>query len=191
MVSRFRLAGFEEDPPRGGIPLYCTQRVGFVNKILIGFKKHPVCPPLLLAAHRMLAEAFNLCESSPQQPVAQTRRCGHEPRSWHLGIGFLREQGQRLLAADGLRLQQQAAAQSALEWGRVQEWALQPEVQCKQTQRLRVCVRLFGERVLLIAGNDDLLLWQGGDIAEGQIRFSAHGWSDFCPLKESTLCQLP
>ncbi|MDF3636716.1 DUF2509 family protein, partial [Enterobacter cloacae] len=48
-----------------------------------------------------------------------------------------------------------------------------------------------GERVLLIAGNDDLLLWQGGDIAEGQIRFSAHGWSDFCPLKESTLCQLP
>ncbi|WP_312721694.1 DUF2509 family protein, partial [Escherichia sp. AM3] len=39
--------------------------------------------------------------------------------------------------------------------------------------------------------NDNLLLWRGGDISEGQIRFSAHGWSDFCPLKESTLCQLP
>ncbi|MFB4790278.1 DUF2509 family protein [Enterobacter hormaechei subsp. xiangfangensis] len=96
-----------------------------------------------------------------------------------------------LVSGESLSVRQQAAVQSALEWGRVQEWALQPEVQCKQTQRLRVCVGLFGERVLLIAGNDDLLLWQGGDIAEGQIRFSAHGWSDFCPLKESTLCQLP
>ncbi|WP_337057581.1 DUF2509 family protein [Enterobacter hormaechei] len=96
-----------------------------------------------------------------------------------------------LVSGESLSVRQQAAVQSALEWGRVQEWALQPEVQCKQTQRLRVCVRLFGKRVLLIAGNDDLLLWQGGDIAEGQIRFSAHGWSDFCPLKESTLCQLP
>ncbi|EHN8716629.1 DUF2509 family protein [Enterobacter hormaechei] len=96
-----------------------------------------------------------------------------------------------LVSGESLSVRQQAAVQSALEWGRVQEWALQPEVQCKQTQRSRVCVRLFGERVLLIAGNDDLLLWQGGDIAEGQIRFSAHGWSDFCPLKESTLCQLP
>ena len=96
-----------------------------------------------------------------------------------------------LVSGESLSVRQQAAVQSALEWGRVQEWALQPEVQCKQTQRLRVCVRLFAERVLLIAGNDDLLLWQGGDIAEGQIRFSAHGWSDFCPLKESTLCQLP
>lgn len=96
-----------------------------------------------------------------------------------------------LVSGESLSVRQQAAVQSALEWGRVQEWALQPEVQCKQTQRLRVCVRLFAERVLLIAGNDDLLLWQGGDIAEAQIRFSAHGWSDFCPLKESTLCQLP
>lgn len=96
-----------------------------------------------------------------------------------------------LVSGESLSVRQQAAVQSALEWGRVQEWALQPEVQCKQTQRLRVGIRLFGARVLLIAGNDNLLLWRGGDISEGQIRFSAHGWSDFCPLKESTLCQLP
>lgn len=96
-----------------------------------------------------------------------------------------------LVNGESLSVRQQATVQSALEWGRVQEWALQPEVQCKQTQRLRVCIRLFGARVLLIAGNDNLLLWRGGDISEGQIRFSAHGWSDFCPLKESTLCQLP
>ncbi|HED3852595.1 TPA: DUF2509 family protein, partial [Enterobacter soli] len=25
----------------------------------------------------------------------------------------------------------------------------------------------------------------------GRIRFSPHGWSDFCPLKENALCQLP
>lgn len=96
-----------------------------------------------------------------------------------------------LVNGESLSIRQQAALQSAQEWGRVQDWALQPEVQCKLTQGLRVCVRLFGERVLLIAGNDDLLLWRGGDIAEGQIRFSPHGWSDFCPLKESALCQLP
>lgn len=96
-----------------------------------------------------------------------------------------------LVSGESLSVRQQAAVQSALEWGRVQEWALQPEVQCKQTQRLRVCIRLFRARVLLIAGNENLLLWRGGDISEGQIRFSAHGWSDFCPLKESTLCQLP
>ncbi|MBM0698503.1 DUF2509 family protein, partial [Klebsiella pneumoniae] len=25
----------------------------------------------------------------------------------------------------------------------------------------------------------------------GQVRFSAHGWSDFCPLREASLCQMP
>ncbi|HBT8328282.1 TPA: DUF2509 family protein, partial [Klebsiella pneumoniae] len=24
-----------------------------------------------------------------------------------------------------------------------------------------------------------------------QVRFSAHGWSDFCPLREASLCQMP
>ncbi|WP_419894891.1 DUF2509 family protein [Pseudomonas aeruginosa] len=23
------------------------------------------------------------------------------------------------------------------------------------------------------------------------MRFSAHGWSDFCPLREASLCQMP
>ncbi|HBI6862308.1 DUF2509 family protein [Enterobacter hormaechei] len=96
-----------------------------------------------------------------------------------------------LVSGESHFVRQQAAVQSALEWGRVQRWALQPEVQCRQVQRVRVCLRRFDERVLLIAGNDDLLLWRGGEVAEGQIRFSTHGWSDFCPLKESALCQLP
>lgn len=89
-------------------------------------------------------------------------------------------------------IQQQAATQSALEWGRVQHWSLQPDVQCKQRQTQRVCVRVLNEsQVLLIAGDGELLLWRGGEIVNGHIRFLPHGWSDFCPLKERALCRLP
>ena len=97
-----------------------------------------------------------------------------------------------LVGGESRSIQQQASVQSALEWGRVQRWALQPEVQCKQVQTWRVCLRLLSEaRVLLIAGSNGLLLWRGGEVAEGRIRFAVHGWSDFCPLKEKALCQLP
>lgn len=89
-------------------------------------------------------------------------------------------------------IQQQAATQSALEWGRVQHWSLQPDVQCKQRQTQRVCLRVLNEsQVLLIAGDGELLLWRGGEIVNGHIRFLPHGWSDFCPLKERALCRLP
>ncbi|WGL82512.1 DUF2509 family protein [Enterobacter cloacae] len=98
-----------------------------------------------------------------------------------------------MLVGDEIRaIQQQAATQSALEWGRVQHWSLQPDVQCKQRQTQRVCVRVLNEsQVLLIAGDGDLLLWRGGEIVNGHIRFLPHGWSDFCPLKERALCRLP
>ena len=97
-----------------------------------------------------------------------------------------------LVGDESRAIQQQAAAQSALEWGRVQHWSLQPDVQCKQRQTQRVCVRVLNEsQVLLIAGDGDLLLWRGGEIVNGHIRFLPHGWSDFCPLKERALCRLP
>jgi len=97
-----------------------------------------------------------------------------------------------LVNGESVSLRGQAAVQSALEWGRVQRWLIGPEQQCKQTQSLRVCLRLLSEdRVLLIAGDNDQRLWRGGEIAEGRIRFSPHGWSDFCPIKESALCRLP
>lgn len=87
----------------------------------------------------------------------------------------------------------QAGVQSTLEWGKVQQWALQPDVQCRQPgQQSRVCLRLLNDnQVLLIAGDHDVLLWQLGAIIERHIRFSPHGWTDFCPLKENALCQLP
>ncbi|MGX5028019.1 DUF2509 family protein [Enterobacter asburiae] len=97
-----------------------------------------------------------------------------------------------LVGRESRSLQQQAAVQSALEWGRVQSWSPNPEVQCKQASSWRVCLRPLGETtVLLIAGDSDLLLWRAGEIVDGKIRFSPHGWSDFCPLKERSLCQLP
>lgn len=97
-----------------------------------------------------------------------------------------------LVGGESRSIQQQAAVQSALEWGRVQRWSLQPDVQCKQRQTQRVCLRVLNEtRVLLIAGEGEQLLWRGGEITDGRIRFLPHGWSDFCPLKESALCQLP
>ncbi|AIV31215.1 DUF2509 family protein [Enterobacter cloacae] len=97
-----------------------------------------------------------------------------------------------LVGDESRAIQQQAVTQSALEWGRVQHWSLQPDVQCKQRQTQRVCMRVLNEsQVLLIAGDGELLLWRGGEIVNGHIRFLPHGWSDFCPLKERALCRLP
>ncbi|SAF91711.1 protein YgdB [Enterobacter cloacae] len=97
-----------------------------------------------------------------------------------------------LVGGEKSSLQQQATVQSALEWGRVQSWSSETQVQCKKTPAWRVCLRqLSGARVLLIAGDSGLLLWRSGEIVDGNVRFSPHGWSDFCPLKESALCQLP
>ncbi|MEB7933426.1 DUF2509 family protein [Enterobacter quasiroggenkampii] len=97
-----------------------------------------------------------------------------------------------LVGGESRSLQQQATAQSALEWGRVQRWAPELQIQCKTTSTWRVCLRQLSEaRLLLIASGNDLLLWRAGEIVDGNVRFSPHGWSDFCPLKESALCQLP
>lgn len=97
-----------------------------------------------------------------------------------------------LVGGEKSSIQQQATVQSAHEWGRVQSWSSETQVQCKETPAWRVCLRqLSGARVLLIAGDSGLLLWRSGEIVDGNVRFSPHGWSDFCPLKESALCQLP
>lgn len=108
------------------------------------------------------------------------------------GLNQQLESFRSLVNGESVSLRRQADVQSALEWGRMQRWLLQPEQQCKQRQSLRVCLRVLSEdRVMLIAGDNDLTLWRGGEIAEGRVRFSPHGWSDFCPLKESALCRLP
>ena len=97
-----------------------------------------------------------------------------------------------IVGSESQQIRRQAIVQSALEWGRVQSWQIQPDVQCKQDKQWKVCLRLFDVgRALLVAGSGDLLLWRGGVVQDGKVLFSPHGWSDFCPVKEGRLCQLP
>ena len=84
------------------------------------------------------------------------------------------------VATESQALQHQAVVQSAMEWGRMQSWQRQP------------AVRLHGEdNVLLITDYEGMSLWRQGEVIDGNIVFSAHGWSDFCPLREAALCLLP
>ncbi|QMD51411.1 DUF2509 family protein [Citrobacter sp. RHB35-C21] len=91
-------------------------------------------------------------------------------------------------------LQRQAVVQSAMEWGRMQPWRLQLAAQCRRytTQDVAVCLRLLTNNfVLLIVHYEGVSLWRQGAIIDDNIEYSAHGWSDFCPLKEQALCQIP
>lgn len=98
----------------------------------------------------------------------------------------------RMMSRERQLILQQANVQSALEWGKSQLWPVGPGIQCEKGLQGRVCLRVTEDnRVLLIAGSGELLLWRGGIIQDGRVVFSRHGWSDFCPLKESALCQLP
>lgn len=85
-------------------------------------------------------------------------------------------------------------AESLLQWGRSQPWAVTPLPQCRQAKAGggRVCLRgVTPDRVLLIAGQGAFLRWLSGRIEQQNVLFNEHGWSDFCPLKEVSLCQLP
>ncbi|MFP1453505.1 DUF2509 family protein [Escherichia coli] len=90
----------------------------------------------------------------------------------------------------------QAIVQSALAWGKMHSWQTQPAVQCSQYAGTdaRVCLRLLADNeALLVAGYEGVSLWRTGEVIDGKISwfFSPRGWSDFCPLKERALCQLP
>ncbi|HCW0177583.1 DUF2509 family protein [Citrobacter freundii] len=98
------------------------------------------------------------------------------------------------VATQSQALQRQAVLQSAMEWGRMQPWSIQQAVQCRRyiTQDAVVCLRLLSINfVLLIAHHEGGSLWRQGIVTEGNLEFLAHGWSDFCPLKDQALCQIP
>lgn len=96
----------------------------------------------------------------------------------------------RVAARESQSLQTQANVQSALEWGRRQPWSIHQGSQCRSEGAWRACLRLLSDnRVLLIASSGDGVLWQGGELVEGSVVLSPHGWSDFCPLREAALCQ--
>lgn len=84
--------------------------------------------------------------------------------------------------------------QSALEWGRGQLWSGVTEMECRRysSSGARVCLRrLPGDEVVMAAQDDSMTLWRLGNVIQGSIVFSPHGWSDFCPLKEVALCRIP
>lgn len=109
--------------------------------------------------------------------------------------GLNQAQRQRLAMVndESLAIQRTAQAHSALQWGMLQPWGTEAGTQCMSyTAASRVCLRLFTDgTLLLIAQNDGFSLWQSGRWAAGSLQFSTHGWSDFCPLKEKALCQMP
>ena len=96
------------------------------------------------------------------------------------------------LLLQGLHQQQR----SALQWGKTLTWPLQEAVSCQQKAALdwRACLRIFSDASVLLIGSSGggrMLLWQSGAVEQNRVHFSPHGWSDFCPLKETSLCQMP
>ncbi|EJO0543280.1 DUF2509 family protein [Salmonella enterica] len=98
------------------------------------------------------------------------------------------------VATQSQAIQRQALVQSALEWGRGQLWSGLAEMECRRyfSSGARVCLRgLPGDEVVMAAQYDGMTLWRLGNVIQGTIVFSSHGWSDFCPLKEEALCRIP
>ncbi|HDK6285887.1 DUF2509 family protein [Klebsiella variicola] len=89
-------------------------------------------------------------------------------------------------ASETQAIRDTAIAHSALQWGKQQAWSAQ------LPQGWRACLRIFGDGSLLLSSaSGEVQVWQSGEVRGGQVRFSAHGWSDFCPLREASLCQMP
>lgn len=92
-----------------------------------------------------------------------------------------------------LALRNTARAHSALQWGKTVSWQMEMSVQCRaNSDGARACLRQFNDdAILLMAESNGVQLWQSGRRQDNSMVFSPHGWSDFCPLQERTLCQMP
>lgn len=91
-------------------------------------------------------------------------------------------------------LMQSAQAESLLQWGKQAAWRPQAGEQCQQSDVAPgvVCLRLFADGgALLAARSGEQRRWQSGTVSEGRVRFSPRGWSDFCPRKEVSECDIP
>ncbi|HIC0671479.1 TPA: DUF2509 family protein [Klebsiella pneumoniae] len=119
-----------------------------------------------------------------------------------LTLGSLLLEGLNLLqrallaqtASETQAIRDTAIAHSALQWGKQQVWSAQVALACREQapQGWRACLRIFGDGSLVLSSaSGEVQVWQSGEVRGGQVRFSAHGWSDFCPLREASLCQMP
>lgn len=98
------------------------------------------------------------------------------------------------VAIESQALQRQAVVQSAMEWGRMQPWSVSSEQSCRYygEDNVPVCLRRLADgRALLVANYQGTSVWREGEQQEENVVFSPHGWSDFCPLREVALCQIP
>lgn len=109
------------------------------------------------------------------------------------GLNQAQRQQLTMVTDESRALQNTARVHTALLWATQQPWLAETGVQCRPYDvQSRVCLRLFADgSLLLIAQYGAFSLWQSGRWTASGIRFSPHGWSDFCPLKEVTLCQNP
>ncbi len=105
-----------------------------------------------------------------------------------------------LVADEGRYARESAAAASALAWGERLSWPAAEGWQCRQLQPQgwRACLR-NGEprpgrdgkpRSLLRgdSGEGTLALWRWLGGTAPRLRPAAHGWLDFCPLRDSGSC---
>lgn len=92
-----------------------------------------------------------------------------------------------------LALRDTARVHSALQWGKTLPWQMEITVQCRaSSDGGRACLRwLNDDAMLLMAESNGIQLWQSGMRQDNALVFSPHGWSDFCPLQEKALCQMP
>lgn len=100
----------------------------------------------------------------------------------------------RRTSSESEHLRQYAQVQSAMMWAQRYPWQRYPVLQCLRhpSEPWLACLRVLSDQaVLLTAGSGKQRLWRGGRIERNNIVFSAHGWSDFCPHKETELCQIP
>ena len=100
----------------------------------------------------------------------------------------------RRVSTESEHLRQYAQVQSAMMWAQRLTWLREPALQCLRhpSEPWQACLRVLSDQtVLLTVGSGKQRLWRGGRIAPNNVVFSAHGWSDFCPHKETELCQIP
>lgn len=100
----------------------------------------------------------------------------------------------RRVSTESEHLRQYAQVQSAMMWAQRLTWLREPALQCLRHpgEPWQACLRVLSDQtVLLTVGSGKQRLWRGGRMERNNVVFSAHGWSDFCPHKETELCQIP
>lgn len=85
-------------------------------------------------------------------------------------------------------------AHSALTWGSVQNWPQQTGWQCQQwtAEQWQSCLLRMEDDNALLSGHGEgraLWLYRWVSMRNTQPELQEHGWIDYCPLSQTTLCQ--